>query len=106
MSSPITPQAAGTVVSIAADDGMKVDAGQVLVQLDPNDARVAYEQAVANLANTVRQVRGLYSTVEAGQADLAARQRAGREGARRRAAPRRPGRHRRGVRGGAGACAR
>ncbi len=70
----ITPQAAGTVVSIAADDGMKVDAGQVLVQLDPNDARVAYQQAVANLANTVRQVRGLYSTVEAGQADLAARQ--------------------------------
>jgi len=70
----ITPQAAGTVVSIAADDGMKVDAGQVLVQLDPNDAQVAYQQAVANLANTVRQVRGLYSTVEAGQADLAARQ--------------------------------
>jgi membrane fusion protein (multidrug efflux system) len=69
----ITPQAAGTVVSIAADDGMKVDAGQVLVQLDPNDAQVAYQQAVANLANTVRQVRGLYSTVEAGQADLAAR---------------------------------
>ena len=69
----ITPQAAGTVVSIAADDGMKVDAGQVLVQLDPNDARVAYQQAVANLANTVRQVRGLYSTVEAGQADLSAR---------------------------------
>ena len=69
----ITPQAVGTVVSIGADDGMKVDAGQVLVQLDPNDARVAYEQAVANLANTVRQVRGLFSAVEAGQADIAAR---------------------------------
>jgi len=70
----ITPQSIGTVVSIHADDGMKVAAGQVLVKLDPNDARVAYEQAVANLANTVRQVRGLYSTVDAGQADLAARQ--------------------------------
>ena len=69
----ISPQTTGTVVSIGADDGMKVVAGQVLVQLDPNDARVAYEQAVANLANTVRQVRGLYSTVDAGQADLAAR---------------------------------
>src|SRR4030095_5204834 len=43
----ITPQTTGTVVSIGADDGMKVDAGQTLVQLDPNDARVAYEQAVA-----------------------------------------------------------
>ncbi len=69
----ISPQTTGTVVSIGADDGMKVSAGQVLVQLDPNDARVAYEQAAANLANTVRQVRGLYSTVDAGQADLAAR---------------------------------
>jgi membrane fusion protein (multidrug efflux system) len=70
----ITPQTIGTVTSIGADDGMKVRAGQVLVQLDPNDARVAYEQAVANLANTVRQVRGLYSAVGANQADIHARQ--------------------------------
>ena len=32
--SAITPQTSGTVVSIDADDGMKVEAGQVLVQLD------------------------------------------------------------------------
>ncbi|MCJ0825094.1 efflux RND transporter periplasmic adaptor subunit [Luteimonas sp. 50] len=70
----ITAQSAGTVVSIGADDGMKVVAGQVLVQLDPNDAKVAFEQAKANLASTVRQVRGLYSAVDAGQADLRARQ--------------------------------
>jgi len=70
----ITPQIVGTVVSIGAEDGMKVAAGQVLVQLDPNDAKVAYEQTVANLANTVRQVRGLFSAVDAGQADIAAGQ--------------------------------
>ena len=70
----ITAQTAGTVVSIGADDGMKVVAGQVLVQLDPNDAKVAFEQAKADLAGTVRQVRGLYSAVDAGQADLQARQ--------------------------------
>lgn len=70
----ITPQTQGTVVSIGADDGMKVQAGQVLVRLDPNDAQVAYEQATANLANIVRQVRGLYSAVDAGEADLAARE--------------------------------
>jgi len=70
----ITPQTVGTVTSIGADDGMKVHAGQVLVQLDPNDARVTYEQAVANLANTVRQVRGLYNAVGANQADIHARQ--------------------------------
>jgi membrane fusion protein (multidrug efflux system) len=70
----ITPQSAGTVVAINAEDGMKVVAGQVLVQLDPNDAQVAFEQARANLASTVRQVRGLYSAVDAGQADLRARE--------------------------------
>ncbi len=70
----ITPQTAGTVVAISVEDGMRVTAGQVLVQLDPNDAEVAYQQAVANLANTVRQVRGLFSSVDAAQADIAARQ--------------------------------
>ena len=70
----IVPQTMGTVVSIDADDGMKVEAGQPLVHLDPNDAQVAYDQAIANLANTVRQVRGLYSAVDAGSADLAARE--------------------------------
>ncbi|QSX76229.1 HlyD family efflux transporter periplasmic adaptor subunit [Lysobacter arenosi] len=70
----IVPQTIGTVVGIDADDGMKVVAGQALVHLDPNDARVAFDQSVANLANTVRQVRGLYSAVDAGAADLAARQ--------------------------------
>ena len=84
----ITPQITGTVVSIGADDGMKVSSGQVLVQLDPNDANVAYQQAVANLAGTVRQVRGLYSTVAAGQAELNAGQLAvqkAREDVQRRA---------------------
>lgn len=70
----IVPQTVGTVVSIGVEEGMKVTAGQALVQLDPNDAQVAYDQAVANLAGTVRQVRGLYSAVDAGQAELRARQ--------------------------------
>lgn len=70
----VTAQTPGTVVAINADDGMRVTAGQVLVQLDPNDARVAFEQAEANLAATVRQVRGLYSSVDAAQADIAARE--------------------------------
>src|SRR3546814_9053849 len=52
---------------------MKVEAGQPRGELDPNDAQVAYDQAVANLAGTVRQVRGLYSSVDAGPADIKAR---------------------------------
>ncbi|MGB3392714.1 MAG: biotin/lipoyl-binding protein [Stenotrophomonas sp.] len=70
----ITPQVAGTVVAIAADDGMRVEQGQLLVQLDPADTEVALQQAEANLARTVRQVRGLYRSVEGAQAELNARQ--------------------------------
>ncbi|MCL7714272.1 biotin/lipoyl-binding protein [Stenotrophomonas mori] len=70
----ITPQVAGTVVAIAADDGMRVERGQLLVQLDPADTEVALQQAEANLARTVREVRGLYRSVEGAQADLNARQ--------------------------------
>ncbi len=69
----ITPQVPGTVVSIGADDGDRVHAGDVLVQLDPSDAEVALAGAKANLANTVRKVRGLYSSVNGAQADVAAR---------------------------------
>lgn len=57
----ITPQVGGTVQAILADETDFVKAGQPLVQLDPADARVALEQAEANLAQTVRQVRTLYA---------------------------------------------
>jgi membrane fusion protein (multidrug efflux system) len=69
----ITPQVPGTVVSIGADDGDLVHAGDVLVLLDPSDADVALAEAKADLANTVRKVRGLYSSVNGAQADVAAR---------------------------------
>ena len=57
----ITPQIGGTVTAIYADDTDFVKAGQPLVQLDPADAKVALEQAQANLAQSVRQVRSLYA---------------------------------------------
>jgi len=70
----ITPLITGTVVAINADDGMRVERGQLLVQLDPADTEVALQQARANLARTVRQTRGLYRSVEGAQAELSARQ--------------------------------
>ncbi|MBB1602155.1 HlyD family efflux transporter periplasmic adaptor subunit [Variovorax sp. UMC13] len=57
----ITPQIAGTVMSIMADDTDFVKAGQPLVQLDPADARLAFEQSEAALGQAVRQVRTLYA---------------------------------------------
>ncbi|MGY2288553.1 efflux RND transporter periplasmic adaptor subunit [Pseudomonas sp. SDO528_S397] len=70
----ITPLVTGTVVSIGADDGDLVHEGQVLVNFDPNDAAVGLQSAQANLARTVRQVRGLYSNVDGMKAQVMAQQ--------------------------------
>ncbi len=69
----ITPQITGTVTRIAVDDGDYVEAGQPLVWLDPADTQVAQQSAEANLARTVRQVRGLYSNVDSYKAQVASR---------------------------------
>jgi membrane fusion protein, multidrug efflux system len=70
----VTPQMPGTVLAINADDTDHVKAGQWLVRLDPADAKIALEQAEANLAQTVRQVRTLYANNHTQQAQIAARQ--------------------------------
>ena len=57
----ITPQIGGTVTAILADDTDFVKAGQTLVKLDPADSKLALDQAEANLAQVVRQVRTLYA---------------------------------------------
>ena len=70
----LTPQIPGTVVTIGADDGDLVKQGDVLVKLDRSNADVALAEAKANLAATVRKVRGLYSSVSGQQALVAARE--------------------------------
>jgi membrane fusion protein (multidrug efflux system) len=57
----ITPQIEGTVVGIEADDTQFVHAGDPLVELDGVDASVALEAAKAELAQAVREVRGLFA---------------------------------------------
>jgi membrane fusion protein, multidrug efflux system len=69
----ITAQAGGTVTAINADDTDFVKAGQVLVKLDPADARVALDQAEAALAGTVRQTRILFANNSTLQAQIDAR---------------------------------
>jgi membrane fusion protein, multidrug efflux system len=91
----ITPQISGTVIGIGADDTQFVKAGQPLVRLDQADAKVALDQAEAQLARTVRDVRNLYATssqleasaqlrqsdLDAAQKDLVRRQQLGTSGA-------------------------
>jgi membrane fusion protein (multidrug efflux system) len=70
----ITPQISGTVVGIGADDTQFVKAGQTLVRLDQADAKVALEQAEAQLGRTVRDVRNLFATSSQLAADVDMRQ--------------------------------
>jgi membrane fusion protein (multidrug efflux system) len=70
----LTPQVGGTVLSIGADDTDFVKAGQVLVKLDPADAQVALDQAEAQLAQTVREVRTLFANNATYKAQIALRE--------------------------------
>ncbi|HZW75382.1 MAG TPA: efflux RND transporter periplasmic adaptor subunit, partial [Caldimonas sp.] len=66
----VTPQVAGTVLAIHADDTDFVTSGQTLVELDKADSRVALDQAEAQLAKTVRSVRNLLATDSQLQANV------------------------------------
>jgi membrane fusion protein (multidrug efflux system) len=63
----ISAQVSGTVVAVLADDTQLVNAGQVLVKLDPIDAQTALSRTASALAQAVRQVRQQKAT--AGQYD-------------------------------------
>lgn len=74
----ITPQVAGTVTAIYADETQRVARGQVLILLDDRDAAVVLAQAEAELAQAVRDVRQsqentaqLAANVQLRQAELA-----------------------------------
>ena len=57
----VTPQIAGTVTHILADNTDLVAAGTPLVETDPADAKVELAAAEAELAQAVRNVRGLFA---------------------------------------------
>jgi membrane fusion protein (multidrug efflux system) len=71
---PFTTRVNGTVIAIRADNTQRVQEGQALVLLDSTDARIALEQAEARLAQTVRQVQGLYETESQQEANVSLQQ--------------------------------
>ncbi|KRA02170.1 MAG: efflux RND transporter periplasmic adaptor subunit [Achromobacter sp.] len=57
----VTPQVGGVVTAIRADNTDRVEAGAVLIELNGVDAQLALDAARANLARSVRQVRGQFA---------------------------------------------
>ncbi|QNK01322.1 efflux RND transporter periplasmic adaptor subunit [Dyella telluris] len=67
----ITSQVSGTVMLIGADDGDLVHKGDILVRLDKSELDVALDRAKADLASTVRRVRGLYTSASGAASEVA-----------------------------------
>lgn len=65
----------GIVTGISADDTQLVEAGQVLVRLDPADATAQLDQAAAALGQAVREVHQLSASADQYDALIRARQR-------------------------------
>lgn len=70
----ITSEVAGTVIAVHVDDTQHVERGQALLELDPADAEVAMSSAEAELARSVRQVRGVFSQSDGLRAQIRERE--------------------------------
>jgi len=69
----VTPAVAGIVHAVHVSDTQHVERGDVLVELDDTDARLALEQADAELARSLRRVRGYVANDDSLAAQIAAR---------------------------------
>jgi membrane fusion protein (multidrug efflux system) len=67
----VTSRENATVMSLHADNTQTVKQGQVLIEMDPAVANVNMAAAEANLARTVRTVRGEFSGADSNRAQLA-----------------------------------
>jgi membrane fusion protein (multidrug efflux system) len=70
----VTPSVDGTVAEVKVTDTQAVHKGDVLVVIDPTDARLALAQAEAELGRAQRRVRGYVATDSGLGAQIAARE--------------------------------
>jgi membrane fusion protein (multidrug efflux system) len=69
----ITPQVAGSVIAVKVQDTQAVKAGDVLVEIDPADAKLAVDSAQAEYGRAVRRVQQDLANDEAASATILAR---------------------------------
>lgn len=66
----VNPQVHGTISAIYTDNTQLVEEGQLLIELDPTDARIALQSAEAELGQTLRHVIKLFAQVEEYKAQI------------------------------------
>jgi membrane fusion protein (multidrug efflux system) len=69
----VTPSVGGTVLQVLVKDTQAVRQGDVLVRIDPTDAKLSLAQAEAELARAVRRVKGYVANDGGLKAQIAAR---------------------------------
>ena len=69
----VTPSVGGTISEVRVTDTQSVTKGDVLVVIDPTDAKLALAQAEADLGSAVRRVRGYVANDSGLIAQIAAR---------------------------------
>jgi len=70
----VTPEVGGTIREVNVIDTQSVKKGDVLVVIDPTDAKLALAQAEADLGRAVRRVRGYVANDSGLSAQIAARE--------------------------------
>ena len=70
----VTPSIGGTVLEVLVRDTQAVKQGDVLVRIDPTDARLAQAQAEAELARAMRRVKGYVANDGGLKAQVTARE--------------------------------
>jgi len=70
----ITPLVDGFIKSIYTDDTFLVEKGQLIIELDSTNARLAYQESKDNYAKAVREVCALYHATFAYDADIQIRE--------------------------------
>ena len=70
----VTPEVGGTIREVRVTDTQTVKAGDVLVVIDPTDARLALAEAEAELGRAIRRVKGYVATDSGLAAQIAARE--------------------------------